>query len=84
MGFFEKLKQGLSKTRDDFNNKLSQVFSMGRKIDEEFYEELEETLIQADVGVQTAVELCERLREIEKNSISERRNPCAALCRRRL
>ena len=53
MGFFEKLKQGLSKTRDDFNNKLSQVFSMGRKIDEEFYEELEETLIQADVGVQT-------------------------------
>ena len=66
MGFFEKLKQGLSKTRDDFNNKLSQVFSMGRKIDEEFYEELEETLIQADVGVQTAVELCERLREIEK------------------
>ena len=57
MGFFEKLKQGLTKTRDDFNNKLSQVFSLGRKIDEEFYEDLEETLIQADVGVQTAVEL---------------------------
>ena len=66
MGFFEKLKQGLTKTRDDFNNKLSQVFSLGRKIDEEFYEDLEETLIQADVGVQTAVELTERLREIEK------------------
>ena len=66
MGFFAKLKQGLTKTRDDFNNKLSQVFSMGRKIDEDFYEDLEETLIQADVGVQTAIELTERLREIEK------------------
>ena len=51
MGFFEKLKQGLTKTRDDFNNKLSQVFSLGRKIDEEFYEDLEETLIQADVEI---------------------------------
>ncbi len=66
MGFFAKLKQGLTKTRDDFNNKLAQVFSLGRKIDEEFYEDLEETLIQADVGVQTAIELTERLREIEK------------------
>ena len=66
MGFFDKLKQGLSKTRDDFNNKMSAVFSLGRKIDEEFYEELEETLIQADVGVQTAIELTERLREREK------------------
>lgn len=66
MGFFDKLKQGLSKTRDDFNNKMSAVFSIGRKIDEEFYEELEETLIQADVGVQTAIELTERLRERQK------------------
>jgi fused signal recognition particle receptor len=66
MGFFEKLKQGLTKTRDDFNNKMASVFSIGRKIDEEFYEELEETLIQADVGVQTAIELTERLREREK------------------
>ncbi len=66
MGFFDKLKRGLTKTRDDFNSKMSQVFSLGRKIDEEFYEELEETLIQADVGVETALELAERLRQREK------------------
>ena len=50
MGFFDKLKQGLAKTRDDFNSKMASVFSLGRKIDEDFYEDLEETLIQADVG----------------------------------
>lgn len=66
MGFFDKLKQGLTKTRDEFNSKMSAVFSMGRKIDDDFYEELEETLIQADVGVQTAIELVEKLREREK------------------
>ena len=66
MGFFEKLKRGLTKTRDEFNSKMAAVFSFGRKIDEDFYEELEETLIQSDVGVQTAIELVERLREREK------------------
>lgn len=66
MGFFDKLKQGLTKTRDEFNSKMSAVFSMGRKIDDDLYEELEETLIQADVGVQTAIELVEKLREREK------------------
>ncbi len=66
MGFFEKLKQGLTKTRDEFNSKMAAVFTLGRKIDEDFYEELEETLIQSDVGVQTSIELVERLREREK------------------
>ncbi|MBQ3180059.1 MAG: signal recognition particle-docking protein FtsY [Firmicutes bacterium] len=66
MGFFEKLKRGLTKTRDEFNNKMAAVFSIGRKIDEDFYEELEETLIQSDVGVQTSIDLVERLREREK------------------
>lgn len=66
MGFFDKLKQGLTKTRDEFNSKMSAVFTIGRKIDDEFYDDLEETLIQADVGVQTAIELVERLREREK------------------
>lgn len=66
MGFFDKLKQGLAKTRDDFNSKMASVFSLGRKIDEDFYEDLEETLIQADVGVQTSIELTERLRVREK------------------
>ncbi len=67
MGFFEKLKQGLTKTRDEFNHKMAAVFSVGRKIDEDFYEELEETLIQSDVGVQTSLDLVERLREREKS-----------------
>ncbi|MDD4570910.1 MAG: signal recognition particle-docking protein FtsY [Clostridia bacterium] len=66
MGFFSKLKQGLTKTRDEFNSKMSSVFSFGRKIDEGFYEELEETLIQSDVGFETAIDLVESLRAREK------------------
>ena len=84
MGFFEKLKQGLSKTRDDFNNKLSQVFSMGRKIDEEFYEELEELLFRRTWACKQRWNFANGCARLRKNSISERRNPCAALCRRRL
>ncbi|WP_018132881.1 signal recognition particle-docking protein FtsY [Effusibacillus pohliae] len=61
MGFFSKFKEGLSKTRDSFLDKMTAVFSR-RKIDEEFYEELEEQLIMADVGVNTAIKLMEQLR----------------------
>lgn len=66
MGFFNKLKEGLTKTRNDFSEKMASVFTIGRVIDEEFYEDLEETLIQADVGVETAFELADRLRKREK------------------
>lgn len=61
MGFFSKLKEGLTKTRQGFVAKIENLVS-GKKIDEELYEELEELLIQADVGVSTAMELVDDLR----------------------
>lgn len=63
LSFFNKLKQGLQKTRQGFIGKLEQLIT-GRKIDEELYEELEELLITSDVGVRTALELVEELREL--------------------
>lgn len=61
VGFFSKLKEGLTKTRQGFVAKIENLVS-GKKIDEELYEELEELLIQADVGVSTAMELVDDLR----------------------
>lgn len=66
MGFFSKLKEGLTKTRESFISKIENLVSLGKKIDEELYEELEELLIQADVGVNTAIELVEDLRKAVK------------------
>lgn len=72
MGFFSKLKEGLTKTRQGFVAKIENLVSIGKKIDEELYEELEELLIQADVGVNTAVELVENLRqEVKKRKIED-------------
>ncbi len=65
MGFFSKLKEGLTKTRQGFVAKIENLVS-GKKIDDELYEELEELLIQADVGVNTAIELVEDLRKAVK------------------
>lgn len=62
MGFFDKLKQGLGKTRDSLNDKINNVFSNFRKVDEELLEELEEILIMSDIGVETATEIISRLR----------------------
>lgn len=72
MGFFSKLKEGLTKTRQGFVAKIENLVSIGKKIDEELYEELEELLIQADVGVNPAVELVENLRqEVKKRKIED-------------
>ena len=62
MGFFDKLKSGLDKTRDSLNNKINNVFSNFRKVDEELLEELEEILIMSDIGVETSTEIISRLR----------------------
>ena len=62
MGFFDKIKQGLAKTRASFSNTLEEVFSNADAIDEDFYEELEETLILADLGMDTVNALMEELR----------------------
>ena len=57
MGFFSKLKEGLSKTKNSFNEKMNNVFSNFRKVDEELLEELEEVLIMSDVGVETSLKI---------------------------
>lgn len=66
MGFFSKLKEGLTKTREVFVQKIEALVTGRKAIDENFYEELEEILIQADVGVDTSVELVEKLRRVVK------------------
>ncbi|MEG6511601.1 signal recognition particle-docking protein FtsY [Desulforamulus ruminis] len=63
MGFFNRLKESLTKTRESFVEKIDQVVTGRKGIDEELYEELEEVLIQADVGVNTAMTLVERVRK---------------------
>ena len=63
MGFFDKLKQGLSKTKESFNEKINNVFSNFRKVDEDLLEELEEALIMSDVGMETSMKIIENLRD---------------------
>jgi len=63
MGFFNKLKQGLSKTRKSFNEKINNVFKNFRKVDEDLLEELEEALIMSDVGMETSMKIIENLRD---------------------
>lgn len=61
MGFFDKLKAGLSKTRDNISQQVNNVFSTFVKVDEELFESLEETLIMADIGVETSEYIIETL-----------------------
>ena len=63
MGFFDKIKAGLSKTRDALSSTLGSVFSGFSEIDDDFYDELEECLILADLGVETATRAVEQLRK---------------------
>lgn len=63
MGFFSKIKEGLNKTRASISNGVNSIINSFTKIDEELFEELEETLVMSDVGVVTAQEICERLRK---------------------
>ena len=62
MGFFDKIKQGLAKTRAAFSETLEELFSNADAIDEDFYDELEETLILADLGMDTVNKLMKELR----------------------
>lgn len=63
MGFFDKIKAGLTKTRDALANTLGGVFTGFSQIDDDFYDELEESLILADLGVETATKATDRLRK---------------------
>ncbi len=72
MGFFDKLKQGLSKTKTSINEKINNVFSTFRKVDEDLLEELEEALIMSDVGMETSEKIISELRDkIKKEKIED-------------
>ena len=62
MGFFDKIKQGLAKTRAAFSETLEEVFSSADAIDDDFFDELEETLVLADLGMDTVNKLMKELR----------------------
>jgi len=66
MGFFDRIKAGLSKTRDALSNTLGNVFSGFSQLDDDFFDELEESLILADLGVETAMKATEELRKAIK------------------
>ncbi|MDR3288392.1 MAG: signal recognition particle-docking protein FtsY [Peptococcaceae bacterium] len=71
-GFFSQLKQGLSKTRQNFMDKVSQVLTGREKIDEDLYDELEELLIRSDIGVKTATDLVAGLRrEVKERKLTQ-------------
>lgn len=74
----EKFKDGLAKTRSNFSDKVNDLVSRYRKVDEDFFEELEEILIGADVGFETVMELIDELKsEVKKGiyKIREKYNP---------
>ena len=72
MGFFDKLKTGLNKTKESINEKINDVFSNFRKVDEEFLEELEEILIMSDIGIETSTKIINKLRErMKKEKIED-------------
>jgi fused signal recognition particle receptor len=76
----EKFKDGLTKTRDNFSNKVNDLVSRYRKVDEEFFEELEEILIGADVGFDTVMELVDELRrEVKRKNIQDPREVQAVI-----
>ena len=80
MGFFSKLKEGLSKTKDSFNDKINSVFSNFRKVDEDLLEELEEALIMSDVGVETSGKIINSLRQrVKLEKIEDEENVKEAL-----
>jgi len=67
-----KFKDGLAKTRNQFSGKINDLVSRYRKVDEDFFEELEEILIQADVGFETVMEIVEQLKtEVKKRNIKD-------------
>ena len=80
MGFFEKLKNGMNKTKSSFDEKINNVFKSFRKVDEDFLEKLEEILIMSDIGVDTSVKIINNLRtKIKKEKIQDEEDVKKAL-----
>ena len=80
MGFFEKLKQGMNKTKNSFDEKINNIFKSFKKVDEDFLDELEEILIMSDIGVDTSVKIIGNLRNrIKKEKIQDEEDIKTAL-----
>lgn len=80
MGFFDKLKNGLNKTKTSFDEKINNVFSNFRKVDEDFLDELEEVLIMSDIGMDTSIKIISNLRErMKKEKIQDEEDVKQAL-----
>ena len=80
MGFFDKLKNGLNKTKTSFDDKINNVFKNFRKVDEDFLDELEEVLIMSDIGMDTSIKIISSLRErIKKEKIQDEEDVKQAL-----
>ena len=80
MGFFEKLKQGMNKTKNSFDEKISSVFKSFRKVDEDFLDELEEILIMSDIGMDTSIQIINNLRDrIKKEKLQDEEDVKQAL-----
>lgn len=62
-GFFEKLKKGLTKTRDEFTDKISDMLKLYVTIDDDLYDELEEILVTSDVGVETSMDIIDKVKD---------------------
>lgn len=72
MGFFDKLKNGMNKTKSSFDEKINKVFKSFKKVDEDFLDELEEILIMSDIGMDTSVKIIGNLRQrLKKEKIQE-------------
>ena len=80
MGFFEKLKQGMNKTKSSFDEKINNIFKSFKKVDEDFLDELEEILIMSDIGMDTSLEIINNLRNrIKKEKIQDEEDVKQAL-----
>ena len=80
MGFFDKLKIGLGKTKSSLSDKMNDVFSNFRKVDEDLLEELEEILIMSDIGVETSTKIISNLRDrVKKEKLSDENDVKQAL-----
>ena len=80
MGFFDKLKQGMNKTKASLDEKINNVFSNFRKVDEGFLDELEEILIMSDIGMDTSVKIIDNLRNrMKKEKIEDEEEVKSAL-----
>ena len=74
MGFFERLKQGLKKTKESILGQVNNIFKSFSKVDEDMLEELEEVLIASDVGVGVTSDIIEKLRSNQRKTYKRARN----------